>query len=567
MMSDIERFLQYAAFLVAGSLYTTGSRPAPTENPGPPVAPRPFLPTPPDGYKVPSMPSDHPTDPTSSTRRARRLALPIALFAAALAIRLVAIGAKSLWFDEALSLDDSASMRQRFGSGFHPPVYYALLHAWTLMFGSSDLAVRLTAAIPGALTVPLVYVLGHRLLGSREGIAGAILLMVASLHVEFSQEARMYALATLLATLAAILLVWCVRLEGIASFGRRLGAAGAFTLVAYAAAGTHYLAVPVLAGLCLALLADLRDNTPLLKRLALLQLPTLALAGVVVTTLGYGKQIRAATTFATNLGGVNQTIFGDPLVQLARLPIDLFMQILPGFTVKWLVLSSFRWPATVVVGLAMVLGLVAFARASSFSRFARLVLLAPTAVALVVTVFMVGAGQLRFFVVASPFVLLAAGAGLTRVERFRIGPALLGATIALSAYATFAYLTFPFDKQPWRSVGARLDREARAGDVVLVTEPHLRIVFDRYYEPTRGVDVSGFPEEAGVRITADRLDLFLVPLVRDARRVWLVQGTASASNSDPDGLARAWLAANFKVVARLRDRGYNGDVDITLYER
>ena len=54
---------------------------------------------------------------------------------------------------------------------------------------------------------------------------------------------------------------------------------------------------------------------------------------------------------------------------------------------------------------------------------------------------------------------------------------------------------------------------------------------------------------------------------RRANRVWLVQGSDTASHADPEGLARAWLAANFRLVARLRERGYNGDVDVTLYER
>jgi hypothetical protein len=180
---------------------------------------------------------------------------------------------------------------------------------------------------------------------------------------------------------------------------------------------------------------------------------------------------------------------------------------------------------------------------------------------------MVGAGQLRFFLVASPFVFLATGAGLVRLERFRIGPALLAATLAVSLFATWTYLAFPLDKQPWRAVGARLDREARSGDVILVTEPPLKKALDRDFTPRDGVDVSRFPEEGGVQITQERLNLFLVPLVRRADRVWFVQGSDTAARSDPEGLARNWLAANFRLVSRIRERGYNGDVDVTLYER
>jgi uncharacterized membrane protein len=510
------------------------------------------------------------TDSTTTaptTWRRSPLLWPAALFVLALALRLAALGAKSLWFDEALSLDDSTSVRTRFGSGFHPPVYYVLLHGWTALFGASDLSLRLTAVLPGALTVPALYLLGKRLFGRREGLAGALLLCTASLHVEFSQEVRMYALATFLVTVAALLVAECVEREPGADARTRYGLAAAVTAAFALAAGTHYLTLPVLIGLGVALLAEPRRGAPVLGRLALVVAPVLAAGLLVVRIIGYGKQLRAAALFASNLGGVNQTIFANPLGQLVRLPVDLLIQILPGFSVKWLVLSHIRWPAVALVDAAIVAGATTLALRRSAPRIARALVLAPAAVAVLVAAFMVGAGQLRFYVVASPFVLLAAGAGLVSLRRWNLGPILLATTIALSLYATATYLTFPMDKQPWRAVGARLARETRPGDVVLVTEPHLRIAFDRYFTPPPGVDVSAFPEESGVRITEERLTFFLVPLVRDARRVWFVQMSDTASHSDPDGIAKRWLAQNFDPVARLRERGYNGDVEITLYER
>jgi len=41
----------------------------------------------------------------------------------------------------------------------------------------------------------------------------------------------------------------------------------------------------------------------------------------------------------------------------------------------------------------------------------------------------------------------------------------------------------------------------------------------------------------------------------------------TASKSDPDNLARGWLGANLRLVSRVRERGYNGDIDVALYER
>ena len=99
------------------------------------------------------------------------------------AVRLWDLDGKSLWFDEALSLDDSRSLAERFGSGFHPPIYYWVLHAWTAVFGDSPTAARLTAAIPGALTPAVVFAAGRRMFTARAGALGAWVLALSSLHV------------------------------------------------------------------------------------------------------------------------------------------------------------------------------------------------------------------------------------------------------------------------------------------------------------------------------------------------------------------------------------------------
>src|SRR5687767_9001227 len=89
------------------------------------------------------------------------------------ALRAWDLGGKSLWFDEALSIDDSRSLAVKFGSGFHPPLFYYVLHAWTALGATGEAAVRLVAAVPGAATVALVWLTGRRMFGARAGAFAA----------------------------------------------------------------------------------------------------------------------------------------------------------------------------------------------------------------------------------------------------------------------------------------------------------------------------------------------------------------------------------------------------------
>ena len=125
----------------------------------------------------------------------------------ALALRFYRLDGQSLWGDEgtsvALALRDLAAITQGAALDIHPPLYYYLLHFWMMALGSGEIAVRGLSALLGAATVGLTYLLGRRLFGCPVGLAAALLLAVSPLQVQYSQEARMYMLATLLGLASA----------------------------------------------------------------------------------------------------------------------------------------------------------------------------------------------------------------------------------------------------------------------------------------------------------------------------------------------------------------------------
>ena len=144
----------------------------------------------------------------------RQTALLIILLLLAAVLRLGLLGEKSLWFDEAFSVDFSSnSLARIWQPNFvrpetHPPLYYVGLHYWMSWFVNSELMVRLPSALVSLLNVGLIYLLGLRLFSQSVGLLAAGLLALSPLHVWYAQEARQSVFMTAVMLLSAVLLTW-----------------------------------------------------------------------------------------------------------------------------------------------------------------------------------------------------------------------------------------------------------------------------------------------------------------------------------------------------------------------
>ena len=207
----------------------------------------------PDTGSVLTLPPGALPGPRSGTEPVRRTA---AWWLLVLAVGLGAVArlrtGSALWLDEALSVEiarrpvpDLLEALRRDGS---PPLYYLLLHAWTSVLGTSDLAVRALSALASLAALPVVWAVGRRLGGPRVAAAALLLLAVNPFAVRYATEARMYALVQLLA--AAGLLAVLRALERPAA--ARLVPVG---LCSGALALTHYWSLFLVAATAVALLA------------------------------------------------------------------------------------------------------------------------------------------------------------------------------------------------------------------------------------------------------------------------------------------------------------------------
>src|SRR5688572_4753173 len=134
----------------------------------------------------------------------RRYPLPLILLLA-FTLRLVNLSGRSLWYDEAFAVlfADKGLNAMLYGTltpvaggaaDIHPLLYYVTLDGWMALFGSSPFAVRFWSVLLGVATVGVIYLIGRDLFSKRTGYAAAFITAIAPFHIQYSQEARMYAL-------------------------------------------------------------------------------------------------------------------------------------------------------------------------------------------------------------------------------------------------------------------------------------------------------------------------------------------------------------------------------------
>jgi mannosyltransferase len=196
---------------------------------------------------------------TRPSAEAREGALPAwwplaALLVLAAALRFSTLGLQSFWYDEAFTPVHvlHASLGATLHSVVHtentPPLWYVLIWAWSRVFGTGAVALRLPSAVFGVATVAVAWGIGRELTGRRAtAIAAAAFVAVNPLFVWYSQEARAYGLFVMLSALA----MWCfLRAERKPTPGRL----AAFAVTASLALLSHYFAAFLVAPMIVMLL-------------------------------------------------------------------------------------------------------------------------------------------------------------------------------------------------------------------------------------------------------------------------------------------------------------------------
>lgn len=410
-----------------------------------------------------TLPADRLSDEVNPFENAARWWPAVGLVTLlALLLRVVAIDAHSVWYDEAVTARFATAsfsdlLRGMVRDNGNPPFYWLTIAAWVQWFGNSEAALRSLSVLCGVLTVPLLACLGRQLLGPLVGLVAALLFAISPAAIEMANEARVYALLGLL----VLLNQWCF-VRWLTQ--QRRGDLAGYVLTLALCFYSHYYAV----------------GLPVIALLTLLAFPGRSRA-LLLTWLG-------ATAVALLLFAPWLPVFAQQLStpgNLARGGDGWRVQFLATPTVFSLG-RSFAWRDSSLLwkGTAVALSLVAFVAPAGYGLYllrrqrwqavwlaAWCVgpILGPLAVALLFSPIY----ATRYALLALPAYLLLIGCGL-QAFRPRWRGAFLTVVFAATTLSLVRYVSLPL-KDDWRAVAPVI--QARSG-------PNTPVIFDSDIEVT-----------------------------------------------------------------------------------
>ena len=426
----------------------------------------------------------------------------------ALGLRLLLLGSKSLWLDEAWGLSVTKAGQKALWAGtyedHHPPLFY-LLSGYLIKLGESEFKLRLLSAIFGAASVLLIYQLGIDIGGKKVALSATWLSCLSPLLIWYSQEARSYSFLIFMGLVGTVALVKLF-------LRPNLGWWLLFVVAMSAALYTHYgafLLIPVQLVLLAASLATKQSRITAVF---------FWLAGWAITIIAYWPWLHspAARSFLGHLktGSYPAQLFADKFNVdpshimkifaaglLVAIPIGLFLvyRLFQKNNNLWIRLRTQKWIQSFLVLLFIIL-----LWASVIPR---------------------GYSIKKQLVIFWPFVLLFFSWFWPWEKSYQ---KLLASLLILSLLASFVNISL-IPKAQWRETVSFIIKQSTKKDVVLLLPSYMTSPFD-YYSQGRiaryGINPSSSLSE-------------LESLMNDYGRVWLV--SPQVDIADPEKKIESWL--------------------------
>ncbi len=404
---------------------------------------------------------------------AERFGLGSALLVAAL-LRFPTLRLQSFWDDEGntvrlMRMTLGGMIRAVPNSESTPPPYYVIAWLWSHGFGIDEWGLRSLSALFGAALVPVAYATGVALGAKRAGMIAAFLVATNPLLIWYSQEARVYALLTLVAGLSFLAFIGALRRDS----RRSIALWCAASIVALL---THYFAVFLVAPEACVLLYRRRNRS------AIGAVAVLSAVGLALLPLALVQRSRGY-------------VFHD--VPLKTRILQVPEQFLVGYGVWYATLGKL---AAIVTAIAWAYGLLALRRRSSAAVVAAV---AVTAVALLLPIMLAAVGldyvlALYFLALVGPTVILVS-VGLSRAPN---GIVAAVCVVAIGLAIVSVVETHPqFQREDLRSVAHAVDRD-RLSKAIVITPPS---VLTAYLPSLRGLG-SGRPVKEVVLVAMAQKD-------------------------------------------------------------
>ncbi|HEX2868899.1 MAG TPA: glycosyltransferase family 39 protein [Ignavibacteriales bacterium] len=452
------------------------------------------------------------------------------------ALRFLYVGAESLTFDEVYSVRlaqmSFGEIIRQTSRDFHPPLYYFLLHLWTLLFGYGETSVRALSVLFGTLSIYYFFLLAKYIFNAKTALVASFLLALSNINIEASQEARMYALLSLLAIVSMYL------------FLRALGSNSKALWIFYTAVNvlllhTHVYSYFILSAeyfyfFSMAFYSKRKFKENLFPFLtsafatAFLFMPWFFifyrqfLLAQKILWIPRATLLQLPETLVEYSGSFMLSVIMVPLVVLSIIFISRVIKINPQGKFA----GEFE---DVEYRLSVVNVNEAF--------FLFIWLSVPVILPFVISQFLSPIFMVKYTVASSAAFILLAGKGLNNIPSKVVKMSLLVLIFGLSVFNWANELTTT-NKEQWREAVAYLDSNTKKGDVIVFNAGVCRFMYE-YYSKKR--DAVLFPfDPSEPQMNPDSIRVLLGPVVRTHKTVWLV----SSHNRDWNGtIARTLLAS------------------------
>jgi uncharacterized membrane protein len=495
----------------------------------------------------------------------------LAIFLLALVLRLINLGGRNLWYDEAFAvlyaeksfsaiLYGTITQVEGAAADVHPLLYYFFLHLWMGLFGQSPFIVRLPSVIFGLASIVLAFSIGQRLFDPDAGLLAAVITAIAPFHINYSQENRMYSLLCLLSLLTVYFFIRCWKGDG---YGNWLGFILAATLSLY----THNLAFLVILALDLFVLLTRRWR--LVKPL-------------IVSHLAFGLLFSPwLTVIFSQFGKIRQAYWVPPpgLKELVQTLILFHFDLLPPMPLGLVSIILF------LSLLILVLTLYRVVRVRGRDQRSRegiyllsLLAFAPVVVAFLLSQFksiyiirgLLPAAAVYYILVAKILAEAQLPARLPkRVAWLLLSPVVVLLAISLAYHYTYAW----FPRPPFDEAVTYLRENHQSGDAI-VHDNKLTFFPCHYYDrelpqafmadpPGSGSDTLALPTQEALGLLAGQT---MEDATAGSQRVWFVIFQRAFAEYEglghPQPPHKAWLEERYRLVETVT---FN-DLNIYLYE-
>ncbi len=498
------------------------------------------------------------TGEATAARQRRVVALLFCCAAALLLLRLPVASVPGVWIDEAFSLYHARlSLGHIWTDGWRmessPPLYYATLWAWIRLVGDSEIAARLLSLTLTATASLFVAGAARRLAGSLAGAIAALVWLLPALAFEYSMEIRPYALQQLCVSVAlwAFARALVERREGRLTDPAAVARALAPMLVAATASFyVHTTSFAFVGGLVLA-----AAGYGLLTRAGAGYAKTGVAAGASLAVLCLPQAIAAVGVASSNLAG------------LAWMP-KTFHASTQSTVWRHLALGQIYWSLGASWAAAAAIYAPVAAAAWRIRRHPEIVAVT-VFVPIAGTLLMVIAGVMQSVMMPRtalwlwvPFAILVGCAASVldwRAWRLRVAAAAL---VVLFAATTLAYLDDRPTQRPWPVAIAELSKRIGPNDRVLMFDPELGCLLDRYAAgvlakvPRMRLELGPKPRFRGQRLPLECNQVPVAPAAGIARTMtgsdWILTGD-DTQRRELDALLRSDPA--LRVVERFGKGG------------